>query len=194
MTPVRWLREQLARLRGWAYSGFGRDRWQQPDRIVDALGLSRDASVADIGSGGGYFTFRLADAVGGSGRVFAVDVDHSLLENVVAEARANGFANVTPVAAEPGLPRLPEPIDMAFVSNAYHHLPDQPRYFAALATFLRPGGRVAIIEGRREGVLGRLLGHATAPEQIEREMRQAGYTIDATHDFVRRQSFQVFRR
>jgi arsenite methyltransferase len=190
---VRWLREQLARLRGWAYSGFGRDRWQQPDRIVRALGVPLGASVADIGAGGGYFTFRLAEAVGPTGRVFAVDVDHSLLDTVVAEATTRGLANVQRVAAEPGLPQLPESIDMAFVSNAYHHLPDPPRYFAALAAYLRPGGRVAIIEARGEG-LRRVLGHATAPERIEREMRQAGYSVEATHDVVGGQSFQVFRR
>jgi arsenite methyltransferase len=194
MTAVRWLGERLARLRGWAYSGFGRDRWQQPDRIMDALRIAPGAAVADIGSGGGYFTFRLAEAVGPTGRVFAVDVDHSLLADVASAAGARGLDQVRPVEAEPGLPHLPEPIDMAFVSNAYHHIPDQPRYFAALAAFLRPGGRVAIIESRGEGLLRRFFGHATAPERIEREMRQAGYTVEATHDIVGRQSFQVFRR
>src|SRR5262245_61577364 len=53
------------------YEGFGRDRWQHADDVVGALGLGSGARVADLGAGGGYFTFRLADAVGPTGRVYA---------------------------------------------------------------------------------------------------------------------------
>ena len=65
-------------LKRLAYEEPGRDRWQQPERVVESLGLEPGTSVADIGSGGGYFAFRLAAAVGTSGRVYAVDLDDGL--------------------------------------------------------------------------------------------------------------------
>lgn len=190
---MRFIVELGRRLRGWGYSAFGRDRWQQPDRVIATLALGRGVRVADIGAGGGYFTMRLAEAVGREGLVYAVDTDHGLLEQTVATARARGLANIEPIFAGDGLPSLPEAVDVAFASNAYHHLPDQPRYFAALIALLRPGGRVVIVESRGEGFLGRLFGHATPPARIREEMAQAGYRLDADHDFLERQSFQVFR-
>jgi arsenite methyltransferase len=190
---VSFLVDLGRRLRAWAYSGFGRDRWQQPDRVIAALEVRPGERVADIGAGGGYFTLRLAEAVGTDGIVYAVDTDHGLLEQLVETAEAHGLANVEPVYASDGLPSLPGPVDLAFASNAFHHLPDQPRYFAALIALLRPDGRVAIVEARGEGFFGRLLGHATPPAVIREQMEAAGYRLAAGHDFLARQSFHIFR-
>ena len=62
-------------LKRCAYSSPGRDGWQQPERVVTELEIRGGERVADLGAGGGYFTFRLADAVGPEGTVYAVDVD-----------------------------------------------------------------------------------------------------------------------
>ena len=59
-------------LKRFAYEGFGRDRWQHPERVVRELAIGPGMRVADLGAGGGYFTFRLADAVLPGGRVYAV--------------------------------------------------------------------------------------------------------------------------
>src|SRR3990172_9550282 len=87
-------------LKRCAYEGWGRDEWQQPERVVEALGLEPGARVADLGSGGGYFTFRLARAVGPTGKVYAVDVDEDLNAYVAERAREEGHANVETVLAE----------------------------------------------------------------------------------------------
>jgi arsenite methyltransferase len=62
-----------------AYAGPIRDGWQRPAAVIDALHLQSGTSVADIGAGGGYFTFRLANAVGDQGRVYAVDTDQDMI-------------------------------------------------------------------------------------------------------------------
>jgi predicted methyltransferase len=171
-----------------AYEGVGRDDWQQPDRVVADLGLTPGATVADLGSGGGYFTFRLAQAVGPTGRVYAVDVDEGLNEHVTAEAADQGFANVTAVLAATDETRLPEPVDLVFTSNVYHHLSDRVVYFRRLReAHLAPGGRVAIVEFRPE-----VTSHATARETIEEEMTAAGYRLVKAHDYLERQYFLVF--
>jgi len=191
MTGVPMLRRVRAALKGWAVSGPGRDRWQHPDRVVGALGQRPGDRAADLGSGAGYFTYRLARAVGPGGTVFAVDNDHDLLAALTAKAARLGHGNVVGVQAGEGTPSLPEPVDLVLVVNAFHHLPDPRALFAGLAGSLRPGGRVAVVEARRTGI-HRLIGHATDPAEIEATMAVAGYRLAAGHDFLPRQSFQVF--
>ncbi|MEN8161379.1 MAG: methyltransferase domain-containing protein [Myxococcota bacterium] len=171
-----------------AYEGFGREAWQQPERVVADLALAPGAKVADLGSGGGYFTFRLARAVGPSGHVYAVDVDEGMNEYVTGEAADQGFAHVTAVLAAADDAALPEPVDLVFTSNAYHHLTGRVAYFRQLReTHLAAGGRVAIVEFRPE-----VTSHATARETIEEEMAAAGYRLDKAHDYLERQHFLIF--
>ena len=177
-------------LKRCSYEGFGRDAWQQPERVVEALALDPGARVADLGSGGGYFTFRLARAVP-AGRVYAVDVDADLNEYVVERAREEGLGNVQVVLAEYADPKLPEPVDLVFTSNTYHHLEDRTRYFANAKRYLRPHGRVAIVE-LSEAPSWFLPSHTTSAETIRSEMEAAGYRFVEAHDFLERQHFLVF--
>jgi arsenite methyltransferase len=175
------------------YEGFGRDRWQHADEVVGALGLGSGASVADLGAGGGYFTFRLADAVGPTGRVYAVDVDDDLQAYVAAEARSRGATNVETIRGDANDPRLPVPVDLLFSSDAYHHLANRTAYFAGARRYLRPGGRAAIIDHVPQGLFAGWLGHGTAGEVIRREMEEAGFRLTTDLDLLRpTQNFLVF--
>ena len=172
----------------FAYEGFGRDEWQQPERVVADLGLAPGAKVADLGSGGGYFTFRLARAVGPSGRVYAVDVDEGMNEHVADEASEQGLANVATVLAATDDPRLPERVDLVFNCNTYHHLESRAAYFrAARERYLAPGGRVAIVEFKPEK-----FSHSTARETIDEEMTAAGFRLVKAFDYLERQHFLVY--
>jgi SAM-dependent methyltransferase len=114
-----------ADLKRWAYQGFGRDRWQKPEEVIRALEIGVGQQVADIGAGSGYFTFRLALAVGDSGKVYAVDVDEEMIDYLKKRVR-----QVVPIAARPDDPQLPEgSIDLLFVCNTYHHIESRPAYF-----------------------------------------------------------------
>jgi predicted methyltransferase len=175
-------------LKRCAYEGFARDAWQQPERVVADLALVPGARVADLGAGGGYFTFRLAHAVGPTGLVFAVDVDPDMVDFLAQQAAEQGFTNVRPVLAAGDDPRLPERVDLVFTSNTYHHLENRAAYFSALRErALAPGGRVAIVEYRPEAT-----SHATARETIEREMTAAGFRLEKSFDYLERQHFLVF--
>ena len=175
------------------YEPEDRDAWQKPGAVIAALAIEPGQRVADIGSGGGYFSFRLAEAVGPEGRVYAVDIDDGLLAYVAEQARRRGLDAIRTVRAEPDDPKLPEPVDLVFVSNTYHHLDDRPEYFGRLRAKLRPGGRVALVEYTGEsGFFTGLFGHHSDRELIEREMREAGYALEAAHDFLPRQHFLIF--
>ncbi len=178
-------------LKRCSYEGWGRDDWQQPERVVEALALEPGARVADLGSGGGYFTFRLARAVGPAGKVYAVDVDADLNAYVAERAQEEGLANIQVVLAEYADPKLPEPVDLLFTSNTYHHLEDRARYFANAKQYLRPHGRIAILE-LSEAPSWFLPSHTTSAETIRSEMQAAGYHVVEAHDFLSRQHFLVF--
>lgn len=186
----------VARLRGalksFAYSGLRRDRWQHPDRVLAASDVTDGERIADLGAGGGYFTYRLARAVGPDGRVYAVDTDADMRARIRDRAHRAGHGNIVTVAARDDDPGLPEPVDLILIVDAFHHLPDDRiGYLAGLAGALRPGGRIAIIEPRPRWYL---FGHATAPERIRVTSERAGYTAAGEHDFLPRQSFTVFAR
>lgn len=180
-----------------AYEGFGRDNWQKPDAVIQALELEEGNHVADLGSGTGYFTFYLADAVGESGRVYAVDVDEQLVKFIDKEAEKKGYANVQGVLAEYDDPLIPEGgVDLIFTANTFHHLENRPGYFRNAARYLRPGGRVAVVEhhGLDAGWFQRhVIGtHATAREQILADMEAAGYEKVGEPDFLEKQNFLIF--
>ena len=174
------------------YEGPGRDEWQQPDRVVSTLALSPGDDVADLGSGGGYFTYRFAEAVGDRGRVYALDVDESLLSYIAGQAKKRELTQITTVhTPEDGLGIPDESVDLIFLSNVYHHLPNPTEYFRRAGTALRSGGRLAVVEFDGNSFLK---SHATAPEEIQAQLEAAGYELAEKHDFLEKQSFQIFVR
>jgi ubiquinone/menaquinone biosynthesis C-methylase UbiE len=183
-----------AKWKKFAYEGFNRDSAQQPGRVIATLDLQPGDRVADLGAGGGYFTFRLADAVGPTGRVYAIDVDPDMIEYLKTRVAADGYRNIEVVAApedDPGLPAAS--IDLLFTCNTYHHLADRTAYFARARSALRPGGRIAIIDMDGSGWFSWLFGHATPADAVRAEMQAAGYQLVQQHDFLDGQSFLVFR-
>jgi ubiquinone/menaquinone biosynthesis C-methylase UbiE len=169
-----------------------RDAWQMPARVIETLKPSPDASVADIGAGTGYFSVRLAGALP-RGTVYAVDIEPSMLEHVKKRASDAGLGNVITVQASGSSSNLPRPVDLILIVDTYHHLPSRPAYFRDLAKSLAPGGRLAIIDYRKDSPEGPPPEFRFEAEQIVEEMTQAGYRLDARHDFLPRQHFLVFR-
>lgn len=175
-----------------SFDDAARDEWQMPSRVIAVLALPPDARVADVGAGTGYFTIRLARAVP-KGTVYAVDIEPSMLEHVRKRALADQLANVTPVQATSSSPNLPAPVDVVLVVNTYHHVPGRPSYFASLRASLQPGGRVAIIDFRKDAPDGPPREFRFEPSQIVDEMTQAGYVLESSPDFLPRQHFLIFR-
>ena len=181
-----------AKLKSCAYEGINRDSWQFPDKVIASLGIPPGAVVADLGSGGGYFTFRLAQAVGPNGKDYAVDVDEGLNRDLSRRAQREGFKNIEVVLAKPEDPLLPElGVDLIFTSNTYHHIQERARYFANVKKYLRPNGRIAIIDFNQEGWI-QSFGHYTPADVIKKDMSAAGYRLEREFDFLPKQNFLIF--
>lgn len=172
-----------------------RDLWQHSAAVIQSLKLEEGARVADLGAGGGYFTFPLAQAVGRRGLVFAVDIDETSLTFIKEQSaqRPDRPANIALVLASPDNPHLPQKsVDLIFTCNTYHHLPERAAYFRALLPVLRPSGRVAVIDYNGEGLIEGLVGHWTAKETVRLEMEAAGYRLVEEFDYLPKQHFQIF--
>ena len=168
----------------------------RPDRILSSLGIKTGARVADYGSGGGYFTMRFARTVGPEGTVYAVDVNPSFLAVIKDAANSSGPKNIETVPVSEIAARIPTgSLDLVFCRDVYHHLLDRTSLFKTLARYLKPEGRLAIIDwlpnaGRFSGPPA---GHRTAPETIIREMVAAGFSLSERPDILARQSFTIFK-
>lgn len=176
-----------------------RDEYQQPARVIEALGIEPGMAIADLGSGSGYFTRRFAEALNGTGAVYAIDVEQEMLDYVRDSLEGRpGASVVTFVLAKPDDPGLPPAsVDLVFVCNVAHHIEDRPAYFARLSAALKPGGRIAIIDfyhDHRSGDVGFPRRHLVPRETVLAEMTGAGYRLLAEHDFLRRQYFLEFGR
>ena len=173
-----------------------RARWQKPRATLRAMGLRRGHTVAEIGSGPGFWTLRLARVVGPSGHVYAVDPEPAILEVLRRRLEKTRVKNVTPVLGGAGDPLLPAGrCDLALIVNTYHHFADGPASLQRVAAALRAGGRLVNIDfHKRETPMGPPVDHRVAREEFLRDARRAGLTLVAEHRFLPYQYFLVFRR
>jgi SAM-dependent methyltransferase len=170
-----------------------RDAWQMPGKVIDALALTPGQRVADIGAGTGYFSTRLAKAAAAP-TVFAVDIEPAMVGYLAKRAAGEGLANLRAVQGSADSPNLPEPVDLVLVVDTFHHIGNRAAYFAGVRQRLRPGGRVAIIDFRKDAPGEGPPAHFRfTPEQISADMAAAGLVLDASHDFLPRQHFLVYR-
>lgn len=157
-----------------------RTAWQRPDAVVESLALAPNSKIADLGAGTGYFAVRFAAKVP-EGKVYAVDIEPNMVAWLAERAEQAGLTNLEAVQADPNDPRLPGPVDVAFMCNVFHHLADAKAYFEAVAGKLEPEGRVVIVEFRKDNpddAPGPPASMRLDTAQIVEIMAAAGYTLD----------------
>ncbi len=180
--------EALAR----SFDNPQRAEWQMPDRVIADLGLKPGQRVADIGAGTGYFSVRLARSAA-KPSVFAVDIEDAMLAYLSKRAGEEGLSNVKTVLAATDDPKLPEPMDVVLVVNTYHHIADRVPYFRKVHQGLRKGGTLAIVDWKKGAPMGPADEYRFTPEEIRRELAEAGFQPVAQHDYLPNQNYLVFR-
>ena len=160
-----------------------RDAWQRPDDVIAALGLSNGSRVADVGAGDGFFTTRLARAVGSEGRVLAVDIDQKMLDLLKQLVEKEQLSNVDVIRGEPDDPHLPsDNLDAVLIVHAYHEMTQYATVLEHIRKALRPNGRLVIVEQiterlRDEQRAAQVKAHELAPEYAVGEMHSAGFRV-----------------
>ena len=171
-----------------------RDKEERPEQLMSALQLRPGAAVADLGSGTGYFTWRLAEQVGPQGKVYAVDVQQSMLDLTKAAVAQHKLENVEYILSTEQSPRLPEAsVDLVFIAYAYHEFGDPEAMMSAVRRALKPGGRVLVLEYAKESKIAPASPlHKMSFEEIRREIEPRGFVIDQLLDFLPVQHGVIF--
>ncbi|MEM1238407.1 MAG: class I SAM-dependent methyltransferase [Cyanobacteria bacterium P01_H01_bin.26] len=168
---------------------------EQPDVAVEALGLKPTDTVADIGAGTGYMSFRMARQVP-DGQVLAVDLQPEMIELLEAERDEQKITNVQTIQAEEDNPHLPsEQIDLALMVDAYHEFAFPREVMTGVAEALKPGGRVVLAEYRAENpliMIKRL--HKMSEKQVKVEMAAVGLTWIKTDERLPQQHLLFFEK
>jgi ubiquinone/menaquinone biosynthesis C-methylase UbiE len=173
-----------------------RERWQKPASVVRALALRPGQVVLELGPGPGFFTARLARAVGPRGHVYAVDPEPAVLEILRGRLTTARVRNVTPVLGRPDDPCVgARSCDLALIVNVYHHVSERVAWLRRVAQALVPRGRLVNVDWAvRETPHGPPLAHRVPPQAFLRDARRAGFTGVAEHAFLPYQYFFVLRR
>jgi ubiquinone/menaquinone biosynthesis C-methylase UbiE len=117
------------------------------DEVLSKLKLAPGSVVADLGSGPGVFSLPLAKAVAPGGKVYAVDIDQQFLDHITRKAHAQNVSNITPVLGKFSDPALPaKDVDLAFFHDVLHHIEDRAGYLKNLANYVKPDGRIVVID------------------------------------------------
>jgi ubiquinone/menaquinone biosynthesis C-methylase UbiE len=154
-----------------------RETQEQPQLVIDALEIKPGQTIADLGAGSGYYSFRIAPLVGPAGKVLAIDIEPAMLDAIAQRARREHIGNVATVRSSAQDPNLaPGSVDLLFMVDVYHELEYPYEMLTKVRTALKPRGRVALIEYRAEDpdVLIKPL-HKMSERQVRREMQAAGF-------------------
>lgn len=191
---------QIAGVMGWQGAGWlertEREIEEEPDKALDAIGVRAGASVADVGAGSGYFTVRLASRVGPAGRVYATDIQPEMLKMLGVRLDRERVTNVTLVQGSPDDPMLPDgAIDLILMVDVYHELANPQRILRGLHRALRPGGRLVLLEYRKEDPRVPIrIEHKMTVREAKLELEAEGFKLVRVDDVLPRQHILVFTR
>lgn len=164
---------KMANFQAKMFNKKASDPKNKPDQIIEAIALKPGQSIADIGSGGGYFSLRFAEMVGNDGRVYAIDTKPEFLEYVKNSAKEKGLDNIIPTLVSADKLDLSEKsLDFIFIRNVTHHIPNRVEYFKNLKMFLKPDGKIIIIEYKKGKffTFRGIFGHDVPKEIIKQEI------------------------
>jgi ubiquinone/menaquinone biosynthesis C-methylase UbiE len=139
--------------------------------------------IADIGAGAGYFSFRFANHVGATGRVYAVDINPDMVLYMNRRVRDLGLQNVQTILAAPDDPLLPDQsVDRFFICETWHHIDHHLRYLELMKRMLKPGGQVIVIDFiKRETPVGPPQEMRVSREEMVGEFERNGFKLAADH-------------
>ena len=128
----------------------GRAVYDKRFELVDAIGLRPGMAVADIGAGSGLFSRLIAERVGPTGSVYAVEISPTLVKHIAETAKAQKLMNVRAILGDPKSPRLADQsVDIVFIADSYHHFEFPRDMLREIKKALKPDGLLMIVDFER---------------------------------------------
>lgn len=185
--------------------GVGGAGWlERPEReaeeattaAVRALRLQRGDVVADIGAGSGYYTVRMAAAVGSAGKVYATDIQPGMLDILRRRVARAGVSNVETVLGAADDPKLPaDALDLALMVDVYHELEAPQAFVRRLRPALKRTGRLVLLEYRKEDpAIPIRPEHKMSIAEVKAELEPEGFRLDGVIEDLPWQHMLVLRR
>jgi ubiquinone/menaquinone biosynthesis C-methylase UbiE len=173
-----------------------REAEENPDLALKLLAIPKGATVADVGAGAGYLTWRLAAIVGPAGKVYANDVQPEMLELLRGNMRDRKIANVETVLGAYDDPKLPaDSIDLALLVDVYHEFSQPQKMLRHLRESLKPEGRLVLLEYRGEDPAVPIRPeHKMTVAQVKMELEPEGFHVDRVLEDLPRQHILIFRK
>jgi ubiquinone/menaquinone biosynthesis C-methylase UbiE len=173
-----------------------RESEEHPDHALDAIGVQRGSTVADIGAGVGYFTWRLAARVGSAGVVYGEDIQQRMLDQLVKNAGERHLSNVRPVLGTPDDPKLPKnSLDLVLLVDVYHEFSEPEKMLDRIREALKPEGRIVFLEYRAEDPNVPIREeHKMTVKQVRAEVEPEGYRFDKAIEVLPEQHIIIFRK
>jgi len=173
-----------------------RDAEEDTELTMRLLGIKKGWTVADVGAGSGYFTLRMAKAVGDKGVVYATDIQPGMLELLRQNVGRAKAANVTPVLGVVDDPKLPPAsIDLALLVDVYHEFSQPQKMLQKLREALKPGGRLVLVEYRAEDPAVPIRPeHKMTKAQVKLEVEAEGFKQWRAYDDLPQQHLIIFSR
>lgn len=173
-----------------------REAEEQPDRALDLIGITRGSTLADIGAGAGYFTWRMAARTGPAGRVYATDIQPAMLDLLRRNMRDRKLDNVVPVLGAVDDPKLPAgALDLILLVDVYHEFNHPREMLRGMRGALKPDGRLVLLEYRAEDPDVPIRPeHKMTVAQVKAELEPEGFRLDKLLEDLPRQHILIFRK
>ena len=157
-----------------------REAEEAPSRAVRALQIKPGQVIADIGAGSGYYSVLLSKAVGAEGRVYATDIQPEMLAILKRKLEAQSIGNVELILGAEAETKLPDAsVDLALMVDVYHELAQPQAFLQSIKRALRPGGRLVLIEFRKEDPNVPIREeHKMSVREARQELEAEGYRFD----------------
>jgi SAM-dependent methyltransferase len=127
-----------------------RDRRGEAEDVMTRAGIEPGMTVADIGAGDGYYTVRLSQRVGPTGRVLAQDIQPKVIERLADRVTRENLSNVSIKLGAADDPRLPaNSFDRVFLVHMYHEIGEPYAFLWRLWPALRGDGEIIVVDGNR---------------------------------------------
>jgi len=145
-------------------------------KVIEVMGVKPGMVIGEVGAGTGRVTVWLADAVGPTGIIYANDIDAASLDHLRVRCRREGLANVRTILGGVTDPKFPAAaLDVAFMTNTYHHLEKPVDLVRNLLPALKPRGRLVIVERDYDRSVHKQ--EATTRDDFIRQMALAGFKV-----------------
>ncbi|MDH4272619.1 MAG: class I SAM-dependent methyltransferase [Candidatus Aminicenantes bacterium] len=176
-----------------------RDSWQEPERLLQTIGIKPGLVIGEVGAGMGYFTFKIASRLGDSGKIYANDILVDRLEAIRKRAESEGIRNITVVRGKPEDPLFPSAkLDMVFIAYTYHMIMmDQAvalAFLENLKKYLTAETPVVVVDrpsGMQED--SHSMGHESPLDPMISQFESAGYRLIGNEDFNSRTQILIFK-